>query len=121
MKTARSILGIFLSLISIGLMILVIQQTCEFDMAYLEASGFALILASILFFVFILISVFKARKWQAIVLITLSLVVGFFLIINVSFDGNDYFQILPFIFAILVYLVYGIIIIKESKPRLEKE
>ena len=121
MKATRYILGIILSLISIGLIILVIQQTCEFDMAYLEASGLALIFISILFFIFMLTSVFKARKWQAIVLIILSLVGGIFMLVNVSFGENELLQILPFIFPIVLYLIYGIIIFMESKKRLEKE
>jgi hypothetical protein len=119
MKIVRYILGIILSLISIGLVILVIQETCEFDMAYLESSGFALIFASILFFVFILISVFKARKWQAITLIILSLIVGLFLIINVSFGSNELGEIVLFLILSIILLIYGFLILQELKQKTE--
>jgi hypothetical protein len=88
-------------------------------MAYLESSGFALIFASILFFVFILISVFKARKWQAITLIILSLIVGLFLIINVSFGSNELGEIVLFLILSIILLIYGFLILQELKQKTE--
>ena len=121
MKAVRYILGIILSLASFGLIILTIGAVCEFDLAYLEFQGLALIFASILFFVFILTSVFKARKWQGIIITILSAGTGLILMVNFLFSGDEFFRIIPFLFGIAIFLVYGIVIVAgANRQNLEK-
>jgi len=121
MKITRYIFGIILTLATIGLVLIAIQETCEFDMARLGASAFLLIFFLILFFVFMLISVFKARKWQGIILIILSSVTVIFMYINVSFDQTELFKMIPFILPAILYLVYGLLLLVEATERSKKK
>jgi len=117
MKTLRYIIGILLSLISFGIIILTMQKTCDFDPAHLEGQGALLILASILFFVFILTATLKSRKWQGTTIIILSALTGLFTFINVGFNQMETQQSIPMFIIVIFLLLFGISINQTIKTK----
>ena len=54
-------------------------------------------------------------------IIILSIATGLILMVNVLFNGEEFLKIIPFLFSIAIFLVYGIVIIAgANRQNLEK-
>ncbi len=114
MKILRYIFGVISSLIALLGAVAMIAGSIKYGINSVELPEFLLMLVGITFTILIIITLFKPRKWQGIILMSLSLISALFILIDYFVEGDDYG--LRFLMLLIPFLIYGIFLML-SKPK----